>query len=51
MIFWGVLYDSCDFSFVCDLRDFMWHFLISQVRLDFLREVPFALYINFYSNF
>ena len=26
---------TCDFSFVCDLRDFMWYFLISQVRLDF----------------
>ena len=35
VIFWNVLDDSCDFSLVCDLRDFMWHLLISQVRLDF----------------
>jgi len=33
VIFCDVLHDSCDFSFLFDLCDFMWHLLILYVRL------------------
>ena len=35
----------------CDLRDLMWHFLISQLDWISLGELPLVLYIDFNSNF